>query len=1117
MSVLRGLIHGATTLLLAVSAAASTAQTGNAPPPAPPRPVGAAQQASSSPLDRIVSIDLKAVPLRDALHAIATQANVPLEYSSRVVPVNKVVNLLVANATVRTALTEALRGTDVEFVVTPQNSVLLVRRQGRGKITGQVTDSVTKQPVAHATVTITGSDTSATETTGTSGSYAFEVAVGRYVLRVHLPGYVPDERTIVMVDSQIVAADFQLSRSPTQLDAVIVTATGPRRRLDVGNDVTILNADSIVRTEPISSVTQMLEARVPGLEVVHTSGAPGDPSRLRLRGASSAFSSNDPIVIVDGVRIFAAQSDSQSGNLARSNLLPYIVAAPSALDQIDPNSIETIEVFKGSSASSMYGTDAANGVIVITTKRGRPGPARWTMEASRATTFMPGQYPLGTYRFGTDVFGDRVLCLLSDFSCRADSVVRFQALNAPAYTILGHGDATQLSLGVSGGVGALTYSVTGSTDQETGSLKLPSLEAQQYFAQNATPPPSWMLRPQQLSRWTGSSRLMARLNDRTDVSLSTSITRETQQRSDLENQIATLMTTYVDVDSLSFWRGAHSNDFTASNVLLPSFYTRTTDDATNLLTAATLTWRPGAWLYVTADAGLNAISRTDQVLLPNGIVASADTTGDLTEAHGNTRVSTVNLRTSAALPLAAGFRLQIAGGATYTKTSSADLSIEARGLVHGTTSISGAGKITNSSESGKDVTSFGWYVEPAISHRVFTVTTGLRIDGSSSFGSHVTLPAPKFGLSYLVSEEPWFPLKRVFDLLRVRAAYGVGGVWPGPTDQLRLYQPSQFWLNGGYVNGTIVTTLGNTRIRPERSTEWEGGFDTDLLRDHLSVALSTYRKIRRDALMVVPVAPSVYGGGVSIFQNIGEIRNTGLELTVTTEVVRSNVVSWSETLNFSQNHNLVVALGPGVTPFDLNGPARVAPGYPLFGYWAKPILAYYDANHDGIIEASEVRLGDTAVYMGSSEPKYQASLFTAISLFRGAVTATAGLSYQHAFTQFNQGMRGFFFSSVADPSSPQSAQASAAVADQTAYGFMETVSVLRLNSFSLAYNLPQRLASRMGAQGVSVQLQGTNLGLWTKYRGKDPNVNVFSTGNIVADAGVLPIPRTWRLSARVAY
>src|SRR5690606_5470668 len=131
--------------------------------------------------------------------------------------------------------------------------------------------------------------------------------------------------------------------------------------------------------------------------VQHTSGAPGDPSRLRLRGAASPLRNNDPIVIVDGIRIYAEQSDDRNANLARNQnvsaaVLENSFATPSPLDNIDPNSIETIEVIPGPSAATLYGQDAANGVIVITTKKGQMGSPRWNATAEHGMSRIAGRY-----------------------------------------------------------------------------------------------------------------------------------------------------------------------------------------------------------------------------------------------------------------------------------------------------------------------------------------------------------------------------------------------------------------------------------------------------------------------------------------------------------------------------------------------------------------------------------------------------------------------------------------------------------------------------------------------------------------------------------------------------
>jgi len=682
----------------------------------------------------------------------------------------------------------------------------------------------------------------------------------------------------------------------------------------------------------------------------------------------------------------------------------FYTAAPSPLDQIDPQAIQTVEVLKGPSAATLYGPDAANGVIVITMKKGRAGPARWSASVTHGLSYIPGKYPEGLYRFGTDRRTyTTVLCPLQSFTCTADSLKSFQALNDDRYGILKHGGNSSLSLGVSGGSDALTYSVTGSYDNEEGILSLPDIEATRFASIHGTAPDDWMSRPQQLRRWSGSSRLTAILGPKADASLTTQLTRENQQRSTLETQIGLLMATYIDPATGTYYR-ANGQDLNVVPDLLPDFYTKSTDDATNFLNGITFNYRPKTWLTTSADAGINVINRQDDELLPRDLTQSDDSIGRLHTASGTTVQTTVNLRATATAPLPWGFHLQLSSGANYTRTSDKSLATGATGLAPGTTSLNNAQQITFSNQLSSDITSFGWYLEPDFTHDRFTITTGLRIDGSSTFGSNVSVPIfPKVGVSWVISQEPWFPIKHFFDVLRVRAAYGRAGVWPGPGDQLRLYTSSRPWEDGGFVDVTQVSqnSIGNSQIRPERSDEFEGGFDTDFLDSRLSVGFSGYRKMRYDALEHVPVAPSVYGSGVTQLENIGTVRNTGIEATLTAQIVRSDPITWSASLNLTRNHNQVTALGAGVTPFGSND-ARIIAGYPLFSRWAKPILGFSDADHNGIITRDEVLIGDTLVFLGGSDPNYESNLFTTLSLFRGTITISGSLAYQSGLTQINQ-------------------------------------------------------------------------------------------------------------------
>jgi hypothetical protein len=371
-------------------------------------------------------------------------------------------------------------------------------------------------------------------------------------------------------------------------------------------------------------------------------------------------------------------------------------------------------------------------------------------------------------------------------------------------------------------------------------------------------------------------------------------------------------------------------------------------------------------------------------------------------------------------------------------------------------------------------------------------------------------------LSYLVSDEPFFPFQGVFSTLRLRAAYGQAGVQPGAGDRLRLYQVSP-----GYINGTVdqsdLTTLGNVDLRPEKSSEFEAGIDADLFGDKFSLELSAYSKTRLDALVPMPLPPSVNGGG-SVLVNIGRVRNSGFEVSLGTNLLRSDALTLNTQFHLSKNRNMVLSTGQ-VGLIEGPGGTRVVKGYPLFGRWGLPILHFADANNDGIITRSEVQLGDEEVFLGASEPDYEAGMFSNLSLARGLVTVSVGLSYTHGQLQVNETATAnpYTLRGANDPTAPLGEQAAVVVRTETPYGLTQVLSTLRFNSLSMAFNVPERIAHAMGTSSASVMVQGTNLGLWSNYHGKDPSVNAYSTGNVIADTGQLPLPRTWSFGFRFGF
>jgi hypothetical protein len=336
------------------------------------------------------------------------------------------------------------------------------------------------------------------------------------------------------------------------------------------------------------------------------------------------------------------------------------------------------------------------------------------------------------------------------------------------------------------------------------------------------------------------------------------------------------------------------------------------------------------------------------------------------------------------------------------------------------------------------------------------------------------------------------------------------------------------------VNTNTLNWPGNPNLQPERSTEFEGGFDLGGWGNRVSFEITGYSKTTHDALVNVPLGATL--GNYTYEENIGEVRNTGVEGTLTAGFIQSRSVTWDVVVNASVNHNKLLSLAPGVSAQTVSGGAtttfRQEPGYALYGIWAHRVT-YADANHDGIIQPSEVKLADSASYLGPSLPTQEASVSTHIGFLGGAVTVGALVDYRGGYKIANE--TAAYADVVAgntrganDPHAPLWMQARA-VADES-YTFnsldVEDGSFIRFRELSLTFAVPRSLVRALRAQSLSVTAAVRNLALWTRYSGVDPeatNTNganipfgATSNGNgptlnndVRGDYGSVPLARYW--------
>ncbi|HYW32013.1 MAG TPA: TonB-dependent receptor plug domain-containing protein, partial [Gemmatimonas sp.] len=262
-------------------------------------------------------------------------------------------------------------------------TLLPAQLQAQATVRGQVSDSISKRPLAGAIVAVeaAGGADAGTARVGDDGRYSILTrSIGPVTVRVRLVGYGQDTRRLTLVAGESYTADFQLNERTAQLDQIVVTGTaGVTQRRAIGNVVNTVDASKVLETAPARSVEQLLGARTPGLIVLPSTGQVGTGAQLRVRGASSLSLSNDPLVFIDGIRMDASSSrgPGQRGG-----------AGASRLNDINPQDIESIEVIKGPAASTLYGTEASNGVVQIITKRGKAGRPKFDFTTRQGTNWL---------------------------------------------------------------------------------------------------------------------------------------------------------------------------------------------------------------------------------------------------------------------------------------------------------------------------------------------------------------------------------------------------------------------------------------------------------------------------------------------------------------------------------------------------------------------------------------------------------------------------------------------------------------------------------------------------------------------------------------------------------
>lgn len=1071
--------------------------------------------ASDAPmLQRRVSAAMEGVPLGDALREVGRQAGVRFAVSREWVPVDKKVSLRATEITLGAALFELLSGLDLDVQFSRDGtSAAIVRRVAvvqtapvAGTIVGRVTERETEQPIPNAQVAVDGAGRAFTDS---DGRYRIDqVPAGTRTVSVTSIGYARTSQEIEVSDGATATADFALDVSPTTLSELVVTATGQQRRVELGHVVGRINADSLVKETPVSSLSELLTARVPGLQVFQSQGTVGGQVHVQVRGPNSFLLNTEPIVIVDGVRY--TTGTAQRPNVGFSGLGPGDTERTSPLNDLNLNDIESIEVVKGPSAATLYGTDAANGVIVVTTKRGVPGPARWNAYVKAGATTIPvhrfrdNYAGWGQFSDGRPTTGCHLQFVAQGF-CAQDSVTMFaNPLNDPDLSIFGRGQRWESGINVSGGLQDLRYFFSASVQDANSPVRMPPVIEQSLKTRSGLDE----LREEQLKP-----------NTLTDVNLRANVTALFGESAQLQlhtgyirNATRALGLSGRNPYNATAWTATPTDPYgTFDNRPEDAFSQTTTEETDRYFGSLAGQWQPTAWMLTRATIGLDLTSRDRLSLARRGDLAGSFTyrPGAVEDYRVKQLATTAELNATAT-GRAGRFSLRTSAGAQYVRNLSDGLWSFGLNLPPGGTTVGEAADVSTRQTYAETVT-LGSYFEETIglNDRLF-LTGAIRVDGASAFGQDYDATVyPKASVSWLISEEPFLPRLAMLNELRLRYAFGASGQQPQPS----WAQPG-YGVNPDIQDGTQTTViglnaLGNTDLRPERVREHEFGFDAVALQHRLELGATWFRRRTVDQIVSLTLPP----GLGSIFTNLGLTTQRGFEADLTVHVLDAPMVSWDVMIQHGSHSTKLVDLGGAVPQYISQG--GYAEGHPLGARFVPEILGFDDSNEDGIISASEVQLSEPR-FAGESTPPRSQTFSTVMGLLDRRIRLSALFERRSGFTQVDvlraTQCRSGLCRAAVDPNMPLAEQAEVA-ALAGGHTFVEPGDFTRFRELTVSIDLPTRWLTPTKLGSATLTLSGRNLALWSDFDGPDPESAFVGLWNAAAGGTAEGIPqsRSWTL------
>lgn len=1001
---------------------------------------------------------------------------------------------------------------------------------------GTVVDSKTRTPLEGATVQLKG--TTHQVVTDARGKFTFKTGQKLPAeLIVTFVGYDTYETTATATGIEI-----SLVQTLARLTEVVVVGYGTQRRSDLTGSVTTVSKNLL--SQPTPSFDNLLQGAVPGVTVTQSSGQPGATSTIRVRGGNSISFGNAPLYVIDGFIIYNNNSYVNTGAANGPGI--------NALSTINPSDIESIDVLKDASATAIYGSNGANGVVIITTKRGKKGGTDISYSNYLGSQTVAKKLSL----LNASQWG----ALVNDINV---SDGKPKTYSDSALAALGEGSDWQSAALHSAFQQNHELSISG------GDEKSRFLISGNYYDQDG------------IILNSGFKRYNGRINYERNVTekfkLSTNIFGSRSQAD------APFGGIYANTTS-----SAPSGGFSSILFTSPAAPIKNSDGTYNTTSALLSATNPIQDLvstinrtYITrvlaniageykftkeltlkVTAGADLINTKQNYYSPTYAGSPAGSGGTGYSVSGYAAVGSSSATTwlnENTLTYDHGFNekhfLTVLAG--YTTQSQ-----------HAESAVASAQKFTNNLTTFNNLSSAGTANLPVSNNRdqvqnsflarvsysylhKYNITVSERADGASQLGANNRWGYfPAVGFSWNIDKENFFKgIDKVVSNLKLRITAGqTGNSNIPPYSSLASLTPTNYYFGSTLVlaTGLSPNQIPNPNLKWETTTQYNAGIDAGLFHNRVNITFDAYYKKTTDLLLNVPLP--LYSGYATRLQNIGSVENKGIELGINSQNIANRHFSWSTALVFAVNRNKVLSLSPGVTsyfptaPTGLVSPVIVKVGLPVGAFWGystgglltqtdidkgTPLLAGV-SQQVGDRKYLPLNSGETVIttadkhYLGSAQPKFTASIsntfnyngFDFTFFFQGAYG-------NKLFNQLQQNLERPTLTtnapatlldrySATNPNGTMPKATNAPVT-QVTDRYIEDASYIKLKNISLGYTFPVKILSKLRTKQLRVYVSAQNLFTITKYRGYDPEANYYDVDNTKAgiDYGIYPSSKTF--------